>query len=47
MHLLAILTNPGILGTLALFLSVVWMLKDEKDKTRPMLVLALTLNLFF
>ncbi|MGO9336873.1 MAG: phosphatase PAP2 family protein [Terracidiphilus sp.] len=32
---------------MALFLSVVWMLMDEKDKTRPMLVFALTLNLFF
>jgi hypothetical protein len=47
MHLLAILTNPAILGTLALFLSVVWMLRDEADKTRPLLVFALTLNLFF
>lgn len=47
MHLLSILTNPAILGTFALFLSVVWMLRDEKDKTRPMLVFALTLNLFF
>jgi hypothetical protein len=47
MRLLAILTNPAILGTVALFLSVVWMLRDEKDKTRPMLVFALTMNLFF
>jgi PAP2 superfamily len=47
MHLLAILTNPAILGTVALFLSVVWMLRDQKDKTRPLLVFALTLNLFF
>jgi hypothetical protein len=47
MRLLAIVTNPAILGTAALFLSVVWMLRDEKDKTRPMLVFALTMNLFF
>ena len=47
MHLLALLTNPAIIGTVALFLSVVWMLRDQKDKTRPMLVFALTLNLFF
>ena len=47
MHLLAILISPPIVATLALFLSVVWMLMDEKDKTRPMLVFALTLNLFF
>jgi len=47
MHLLAILTSPPIIATLSLFLSVIWMLMDEKDKTRPMLVFALTLNLFF
>jgi len=47
MHLLALLLNPAIVGTVALFLAVVWMLRDERDKTRPMLVFALTLNLFF
>lgn len=47
MRLLAILINPAILGTVALFLSVVWMLRDQKDKTRPLLVFALALNLFF
>jgi hypothetical protein len=47
MHFIALLTNPAILGTLALFLSVVWMLRDQKDKSRPLLVFALTLNLFF
>jgi len=47
MRLLGLLINPAVIGTVALFLSVVWMLRDEKDKTRPMLVFALTLNLFF
>lgn len=47
MHLLALLLNPAIFGILALFLSVIWMIKDESDKTRPMLVFALTLNLVF
>jgi hypothetical protein len=47
MHLLAILTNPAIIGITALFLSVVWMVRDQTDKTRPLLVFALTLNLFF
>lgn len=47
MHALAILTNPAIIGTVALFLSVVWMLRDQKDRTRPLLVFALTMNLFF
>jgi hypothetical protein len=42
-----ILLNPGIMGILALFLSLIWMLRDEKDKTRPLLVFALTLNLVF
>ena len=47
MRYLLILLNPGIMGMLALFLSLIWMLRDQKDKTRPMLVFALTLNLFF
>lgn len=47
MHLLALLTNPGVFGVLALFLSVLWMLRDERDRTRPLLVFALALNLFF
>lgn len=47
MHLFALLLNPAILGILALFLSVIWMIKDESDKTRPLLVFALTLNLVF
>jgi len=47
MHLLALLLNPAILGFLALFLSVFWMLRDESDRTRPLLVMALTLNLFY
>jgi hypothetical protein len=47
MHLIAILLNPAIFGALALFLSLIWMLMDQKDKTRPLLVFALVLNLFF
>jgi hypothetical protein len=47
MRFLMILLNPGIMGILALFLSLIWMLRDEKDKTRPLLVFALTLNLVF
>ncbi len=47
MRLLAFLLNPAIFGAIALFLSIIWMLRNEKDKVRPMLVLALTLNLFF
>lgn len=47
MHLLALLLNPAIVAILALFLSVIWMLRDQTDKTRPVLVFALTLNVFF
>lgn len=47
MHIVHILVSPPALGILALFLSVLWMLKDTKDKTRPMLVFALVLNLFY
>jgi hypothetical protein len=47
MRLLQMLLNPAIIGLLALVLSVIWMVRDERDKTRPMLVLALTLNLFY
>ena len=46
-RLLLLLLNPAIIGIFALFLSVLWMLKDQRDKARPLLVFALTLNLFF
>jgi len=47
MTLLAFILNPAIMAVGALFLSVVWMVRDESDKTRPLLVFALTLNVFF
>lgn len=47
MQLLALLFQPGVIGLVALFLSVLWMLRDETDRTRPLLVFALVLNLFF
>lgn len=47
MQLLSLILNPAIISIVALFLSVIWMLKDQKDKTRPLLVFALTLNMFF
>jgi hypothetical protein len=47
MHLTAILLNPALDATLALFLSVLWMLRDQKDRTRPLLVFALVLNIFY
>ena len=47
MRLLNILLSPPVLGIIALFLSAIWMLRDTKDKTRPLLVFALVLNLFY
>jgi hypothetical protein len=47
MRLLTLLLNPAMLGLAALFLSVLWMLRDERDKTRPVLVIALVLNLIY
>jgi len=47
MRLLNILLSPPIMGIIALFLSVIWMLRDTKDKTRPLLVFALVMNLFY
>jgi hypothetical protein len=46
-HLLAQLLNPGLIGVVALFLAVLWMLRDEADNGRPWLVFAIALNLFF
>jgi hypothetical protein len=47
MRLLNILLSPPVMGVIALFLSAIWMLRDTKDKTRPWLVFALVLNLFY
>jgi PAP2 superfamily len=47
MRAIDVLLNPTILAIVALFLSVLWMLRDEKDKTRIELVFALALNLFY
>src|SRR5579871_4827709 len=45
--MLKLLLNPSILSLAALMISVAWMLKDEKDKTRPLLVIAFVINLFY
>jgi hypothetical protein len=47
MKILVYLWNPAIIGLIALLLSIVWMLRDERDKTRPVLVIALVINLFY
>ena len=47
MKLLVLLLNPGIIGLVAVFLTVVWMLRDERDKTRPILVIAIVINLIY
>jgi hypothetical protein len=47
MRAIHMLFDPAIMGIAVLFLAVLWMLKDQKDKTRPLLVFALVLNLFY
>ncbi len=47
MRAISILLNPSMMAIIALFLSVLWMLRDEKDKARIELVFALALNLFY
>jgi hypothetical protein len=44
---LHVLLNPALIGILALFLAAIWMVRDPSDKTRPLLVFALVLNLFY
>ncbi len=46
-HLLLIALDPSILSMLFLGLAIVWMLMDEKDRTRPLLVVAMVLNMFY
>lgn len=45
--MLNLLLNPSILALAALVLAIVWMLRDETDKSRPLLVMALVVNLFY
>ena len=47
MNLVIFLLNPAMISLAAVALSVVWMLRDEKDRTRPILVIALILNLVY
>lgn len=47
MRLIPMLLNPALVGIVALFLAAIWMVRDPKDKTRPLLVFALVLNLFY
>ena len=47
MSSLPLYLSPASIGLFALFLSVIWMLRDEHDKTRPVLVLALVINLLY
>jgi hypothetical protein len=47
MHWSALLTNPTLVNLALLLISIVWMLKDERDNSRPLVVMALVLNLFY
>ncbi len=45
--MLSLLLDPSILAMSALVLAVLWMLRDQTDKTRPLLVMALVVNFFY
>ncbi len=47
MRAIDFLLSPPVLAIIALFLAIIWMLRDEKDKARIELVFALVLNLFY
>lgn len=47
MHYLLMLVNPSILSMACLVGAVVWMLRDDRDRTRPLLVIAMVLNMFY
>ena len=47
MRVVSILLSPALIGAFALFLSVLWMVRNPKDTSRPVLVCALVFNLFF
>lgn len=45
--MLSVLLDPSILAMGALVLSVLWMLRDQTDKSRALLVMALVVNFFY
>ena len=47
MHVLAFVLSAPFIELTALFLAIVWMVRDQTDKVRPLLVIALTVNLFY
>ncbi len=47
MRAINFLFSPPVIAVTSLFLAVIWMLRDEKDKVRAELVFALVLNLFY
>jgi len=47
MHVLSFLMSAQFIEIAALFLSIVWMARNPKDKVRPLLVIALIVNLFY
>ena len=47
MHMLAFILSAPFIEVAALFLAIIWMIRDQKDKVRLLLVIALTVNLFY
>ncbi len=47
MQIARLIFSPAFLGIISVFAAIVWMLRDEKDKTRPLVVFAILINLFY
>ena len=47
MHIARLIFSTAFLGIISVFAAIVWMLRDEKDKTRPLVVFAILINLFY
>jgi hypothetical protein len=47
MHIAALVLHPAFLGMMSVVAAILWMLVDQRDKTRPLLVFALIINLFY
>jgi hypothetical protein len=47
MFIVRLILSPPFLGLVSLFVAVVWMLRDETDKVRPLVVFAIVINLSY
>jgi hypothetical protein len=47
LKILSLLLNPGTITLLSIIASILWMMKDEKDKSRPFIVIALVMSMLY